>query len=591
MAFLLTALIVGFGLTCGYGYACWLLPERRRTTLILVVATLGLSLGMLTLVMFWIALLFPGRLDLEGVLGVCVLCSGLGLWLSRGRWLPWAELSPPRWSFWLQRPALAGLASIALIVSAGVIFNAAYWPFVDWDALAIYAPLARIIYHQRALPVDSYYAGYPMLVPLSYAYTHWSAGGLNEHWARLIPAFMALGGIGAAAALARQIRSRRAAWIASGLIALTPLYNRWASSGYTDVPVGFYFTLSALFACRWRSSRTWQDAVLTGAAAGLAMWTKNDALTLLMTLFGIAVWMRFTGKGYGRDTAGKASRRQALYMLFACLAIAGPWYIRNAIIFGQVVPPTAWVSQAQHTLSSLTALLQPGNHFGAPGWLFFAAVLYGLGRTAIVRERIEAGWVILLAYITPFFAAWWLLASYETRFLVTLVPLLAAAAALMIDDAVKMMTRSVAGRMMTAASWIAALLVLAMAPAALLKAVDGKRAILRNPWMDDADKRRVRLGGTYDLAQAINRLPAGSRVVGVPSLAMYHIDQRRLGTLSQDTVDTPPHRWEDSYDYVVYFFDDARPSWTAELTPIFQSEDGYALYPTKRSNFSGSGFT
>lgn len=579
METLFTALLLLFGLSFGYGFACWLLQPDRRNLLIVTLTTLGLSLGILTLVMFWIALLLPGRLSLGRILCVCSGAAAFGLWLSRGRWSPWPAFESSRFQVWRIRPILLVLATVVPVISAGILFNAFYWPFVDWDALAIYAPLAKITYQTRALPFDFFYSGYPMLVPLSYAYSHWISGSLNEHWARLIPAIMAVGGIGAAATLARELRGQRAAWIAAGLVALTPLYDRWASSGYTDVPVGFYFALSALFANRWRSSRAWQDAALTGTAAGLAMWTKNDALTLLVTL-PLVTTLLFTNK-VEEDGQRATIIRHAAIAAGTSLAVAGPWYLRNALVFGEVIPPTAWVARAQPTFDTPLAFIKSGNQFGAPGWLFFSAMLYGVACSAVEKHRPRSDWILLLFFIAPYFAAWWLLASYDVRFLVTLVPLLGAAASMMVDDGLNLASAHLSRLVKPWAVLSAALLILAMFPAAILKTVDAKGAILHDPWMSDTAKHRLRLGGIYELALAINQLPTGSEILGLPSLSRYHIDLDRLGAIDQSTPDAPPWDYSNAYDFAVYHFDSGeRPVWTHAVHPIFTSMDGYAMYAT-----------
>jgi hypothetical protein len=105
--------------------------------------------------------------------------------------------------------------------------------------------------------------------------------------------------------------------------------------------------------------------------------------------------------------------------------------------------------------------------------------------------------------------------------------------------------------------------------------------------MTDAEKHRVRLGGLYDLALAINELPAGSRVSGVPSETLYHTDQTRLGAVSQATTDGPPWSLACTYDYVAYdFHAKATPEWMSVAIPILNTNDGYYLYSTGLSAFA-----
>ena len=196
--------------------------------------------------------------------------------------------------------------------------------------------------------------------------------------------------------------------------------------------------------------------------------------------------------------------------------------------------------------------------------------------------RRAADWTLLLAFILPFLAAWWWLASYDVRFLVTMVPLLGVTAALMLEEWTHWLTARMTPNWQSISGWVAAVLVVAMAPFALQRAVDSKRAILEHPLMNDVEKHRVRLGGLYDLALAINDLPAGSRVAGVPSETLYHTDSARLGAVNQTATDGPPWSLAGVYDYVAYDFH-ARPipQWSTAAIPILHTIDGYYLYATE----------
>src|SRR5512143_1959435 len=95
--------LTGFGVVFAYGWACWLVPRERRgklgtdtsfqklcvpSLLELALVTMGLSLGGLTLWMFWVALVLPGRLSLATALvGALALAAG-GLWASWRDWTP-----------------------------------------------------------------------------------------------------------------------------------------------------------------------------------------------------------------------------------------------------------------------------------------------------------------------------------------------------------------------------------------------------------------------------------------------------------------------------------------------------------------------
>jgi hypothetical protein len=345
------------------------------------------------------------------------------------------------------------------------------------------------------------------------------------------------------------------------------------------VPASFYFTLTGLAAWRWLDSRTRQDALLTGIAAGLALWTKSSAIPLLVTLACLILIASWRGRRTGPSGSTTPLRwDQAALMAGGLLATAGPWYARNVTLLGFFLPDTAWTEVAPHDLAAVLVMLRDWPEFQICGWLFVGALAYAGARSAVAGSSRAKGWMVLLALVLPFLAAWWWLASYDIRFLVTVVPLLGVAAASMIDEIVE----GLAVRLSPGwGKWAAALLTLAMLPLALYKAVDGKRSILRDPLMTDEEKHRVRLGGLYDVALAINRLPPGSRILGVPSLSLYAIDRSRFQELSEARSEDPPWSVASSYDYVVYRIPPgASLGWLLPATPILQTDDGFFLFST-----------
>jgi hypothetical protein len=535
-------------------------------------------------VMLWIAWLDPGRLSLPVVLVICGGGAVLGLWLAwRRDALPHGRSRRLRMDRGVS-PLRTMLAVAAFLVAAGLLVNAAYWPFSDWDALAIYAPLAKRIFEHGALPTDSIYAGYPMLLPLAYAYTHWIAGAASEQWARLVPAATAIGGIAGAAALAGRAAGSRAGTLAAGLVALTPLYGRWATSGYTDVTVGFFFILCALYAWRWRRSAVWSDAVLAGVFGGLAMWTKNDALTLLVSL-PLLVLLAPAGLAGGPHSGRQKGRWvAALLVMVPIVLIAAPWYVRNIVQTGSAVPPTIWLDQAQPSVASALVLVRPDAGFGAPGWLFLVGLVYGIYRI-FGDIRNSDSFFAPMVVVVPYFGAWWLLASYDSRFMVTLVPILAVLASLALEKAMRWLASEAGDRLSTTASWSAALLVLLLLPAAINSTVKRSDLIIQDPRMAEAARHRAMLGGVYDLAMAINRLPAGSSLLGVPAQAMYYVDQGQFDRLSSARAAQPPWNLAPAFDFVIYNFRGMqRPMWLDDLTPAYETDDGYALFSTMHQN-------
>lgn len=456
-------IIVGLTLAAGYGWSVRLLREQSWTTVLL---GLALGVGALTLIMFW-----------ESVIGIRLTLPGIALPYFAAMLPGWWRVRPPRPRLPESRDRRFMLL-VLLAISAGVLFNGANLPFHRDDTLGIYQPAAQTIYQTGALVpltgVDSLYRAYPILVPLSYAYAYFASGWENEYLAKTIATLLSLACLPTAYVLGKRLRDERTGWLAALVLALTPFFSRWASSGYVDLPMAFFYALAAVFAlCLYESGRL-RDAALAGALVGLAAWTKNAALigVVLLTLW--LVWCRINGR---------IGWRAVIYSLIACAVVAAPWYIRNLIGAGFIMPDTAWTDQAQRLLENVFVFVARPENFGAPGYALIAGVLAALP----AARRREPGILLILLWTLPFFAAWWLFVSYDPRFLLLFLPLLAVLAGGLLARLWDWLDPAWQPR----ARIVLFLLTLVLAAPVVFNAVEYKVALVRNPLMTDAEKHAL----------------------------------------------------------------------------------------------------
>jgi 4-amino-4-deoxy-L-arabinose transferase-like glycosyltransferase len=473
-------LVVILALLAAYPLAALL---RRRLPLVegdslwvTSLLALAINIGALTLIFLW-----------EGLLNIPVT---------------WATISLPYfvlmciftlvwWHIPRQRVAKAQLtvaeliptAAIALIAAA-VLFNSIYFPLYRDDTLGIYRPFAVDMAETGALVpltgADSLYRAYPMLMPIAYSFAYMLSGWENDYLAKLFPALLSLGCIPAAYTLTRLIspQSRRAAWIAALVLAITPTFGRWASSGYVDLPMAFLFSMSVIFALRlWHTGHA-LDAILAGIILGLAAWTKNAALLGIPLLGMWLIWCWLNKR---------ISLIQIAVCGVACALIAIPWYARNLMGAGFLVPDTAWTDQAERTLESLLVYVTVGNNFSVLG----AAYLAGWGYAAIQvlrRGKAASGELLGLLFTVPFFAAWWLFVSYDPRFLLLFLPIMAALAGYAIHAGFVWLEGVTSPRITRIVQVSAAAVAILITVQTAYLSVEYKDDILRNPLMSHEDK-------------------------------------------------------------------------------------------------------
>jgi len=512
---LLGWLILAFMLLAAWPWARWIATRSdsdEDQLLLSLILCIGLGSGVLSLLMLWVGL-FGIRLETTLITGLytTVMVPGWIRWWRARKHYPGKSEHKP-----LNRGQWFALVSISLIC-AGIVFNAAYWPFSKADTLGIYHRYGTLIFETGALVPfagrdDAFYQAYPMHLPLIYAFSYLASGQINEYLARVIPALLAIGCIPTVYLIGKTVQGKQAGWISAFLLATTPTFVRWASSGYVDLPMAFYFTLAALFTLRLIQGQNRIDALLVGVTLGMAAWTKNAALVgigLLAVWALFALWQR------------RIRLQHVLIAGLTCVMIAGPWYLRNWIEARLIIPPTAWIDQAQHNLQTLLAFITHPSDFGLTGWVIVGAViltsaglitqstiggfasrlwgkmLHGGEHTAQATSPpqrtfgAESHSTALLLWLTiPFFGIWWWLVSYDLRFVLLFLPLLTVIAGGVSWQVWTTLLKPFQSRLRYALLLIA----IVLAGVSLWLSVEFKDDILRQPLMSDTDKRAIVLG-------------------------------------------------------------------------------------------------
>ncbi len=543
------------GLMFMYPWACWLL-RRERDPLLLALTTLALSIGALSLVMLWIGL--SGlRIDWRIAAIICTAISLSGWFVVRRQI---GESARPTQFLPESRRGLAlGVAIIVSGIAALIVFNAVYWPLGIDDAIAIYGWYGKLIAQSGALPHGALYDTYPMLIPLSYAFTHQAAGWVDEHLAALIPALLSVGGFGVAYLLGRELYDRATGLAAALLTALAPTIVHWASTGYADLPTAFYYGLTGVFLLRHRRYRRWQDALLAGIMAGLAAWTKNSGLLIVLSISG---WIMYCAWLARTELPRPLSRRDVLLIVVGFIAMCGIWYARNLIIAGVIIPPTGWTWKAARSLDNLLPYLTDSRYF-LSGAFFTAGLGFALWQVWRSAGHALSASFLLIFYV-PFFVIWWVLFSYDSRFLLVLTPYIAVMSGhFVISVAARLAAPQLIPQPRTTALLIGAMLLVALP--ALSAAVDYKPELLRHPLMSDAEKHRVRLGDRYDVGLYLGTLPPDSRIWTQDILLPYYADHVRV------TVGSWPNAEQlRDYDFWVLAPGEIPPDNFDKVQPLYQ---------------------
>ncbi|MDW8299063.1 MAG: glycosyltransferase family 39 protein [Anaerolineae bacterium] len=536
----------------------WARALVHSDLLLVTLTALGLGGGAISLSMLWQGLLgMP--ITPQVTLSACLLCGALG-WLYAQR----VRSAPEHYKASYRLPAQRAVVALLILTAALCLFNAAYWFYNRDDAIAIYARFGKQVAMSGALPLlgaQSLYEAYPMFMPMLYAFAHQLSGTFDDSLAAFLGALFSVGVLGAAYALGRELFNAPIGLSAALLLALAPLFTDWASAGYTDLPCGFFYGMSAVFAARWARRGTWQDALLAGIMAGLAAWMKNSGL-LIVGAFGAWFAYRLLVE---RQTL-RRELRGAVLVSIGFLAICGVWYIRNLVLTGALVPPTGWTWLAQRTLSTLFP------YASETGYLFVGyALTLGVWFTAaraIVRQHALS--VLLTAFYLPFFGVWWLFFSYDDRFLLALSALVAVMAAETLRVCLVPLLRRLPQLHRTMLMYVALL----SGFFALYTAIDYKAELLRLPFASAELRWRVVFGARYDVAQFLKTLPAGAQVWTSDHLLFYHAEGVKVIT---GGLPSAPQL----NGYIVLAPSESLPTQFADRQPIYVHKDWrvYAIQP------------
>jgi hypothetical protein len=395
--------------------------------------------------------------------GVAVLMAALGIHACVSTWRARAVLrvlvararAPWRAARRGAERAAWFVGAIVLVVFAGVGLVGALGPEVEFDALwyHLWLPREHLAAGTLVDAPQEYPSLYPQNVELLFAW------GLT--WGGEVPAELVHFGLGLLAAGATYVLARRvtgAGWalLAAAVVVSTPTVTWEMTTAYNDLAIAAFVPLALIELLAWREDRDPVRPIRSAVLLGLALASKHLALLFLAPLAVVVVVVAFAAPRRGTVTrwarAGWALAAGVVYSAVA-LALAAPWYLRSAWLTGNPVfpelhsvfgaPADRWDDTAQSGLESFTSAFgpdrdplsllalpwilttQPDRFDGSIGPIFLAAA-----PLLVLAWRDRPPGLGTIAFAAAAFLALWAspLSSFQGRFLVAVVPLLAVLA-------------------------------------------------------------------------------------------------------------------------------------------------------------------
>ncbi len=391
----------------------------------------GLGLGIIASAVFLLGLLHllisAAILALFGILSVLLLSTWKELWRDAER--AWRQISRKR----------VVLYGIILIVVTPVLLLPLYPP-VHWDATAYHLAAAKIYASSHAV-VPTPHLRFPVFPQLNEMLFTLALLLYDDLAAHLVQFLMMVLVATTIYAWGRRAFNARAGLWGAALWLSNPLVLWLGASAYVDVSLAMFLTLALYAFFNWFQSRSTSWLLISAAFFGFSAGVKYLALfpVLVVGLFLVYLSVR----------EQKLRNIVAFGAIF--LALAGPWYLRNAYYTGNPIWPY-WGSRlgygtwtAEDTKNQIADQFHPGAGKGPVALLLLPWNLAFHGATSFRAEfllspvylfllpfclfaAIRDSYLRALLIATGLYTLFWFSTAQQMRYLIQALPLLSLAA-------------------------------------------------------------------------------------------------------------------------------------------------------------------
>jgi Dolichyl-phosphate-mannose-protein mannosyltransferase len=277
------------------------------------------------------------------------------------------------------RPAAAGGPFRALfwllLAADGAVFGyrSLRWPRGGWDAWMIWNQRARFLYQAGGNWRDAFspalawsHTDYPLLVPGFLARAWTDLGGETPLAPLLLAAFFGAALVALLVLSLTAARGRMPALAAGILLLATPILVLNSAEQYVDVTLAF-FILATLVLQHFAdgSASPARFLALAGVTAGLAAWTKNEGLLLI-----VAVLLARTLALLLASQRRPAWRQAAAFLAGAAPFLLLIWYFRRTVVVSSYFLGQFGAPAIGHDLLDPHRYLLPAGAFLRQVWSF-----------------------------------------------------------------------------------------------------------------------------------------------------------------------------------------------------------------------------
>jgi hypothetical protein len=259
---------------------------------------IGVGLGITSFAYFLSLLFFAGQ-HFFIYIQVGIFVSVLLISILRGKAINKISFHGIQLTYWQVGLLITVFLTIVFSIS-GALIVWMHRPSGTWDAYMIYNRTARFVYRDQSnwlqsfsKQIDPYFkADYPLLIPLNIA-SGWEVIGHETTYVPLV--FSGLFIFACTGLFVSAIALTKSIWQAG--VGLTILLNTTffimnGASQTADVPLSFFILSTVALIYLFVFKQNPRFLILAGITSGLAGWTKNEGILLIITMF-VALFISF----------------------------------------------------------------------------------------------------------------------------------------------------------------------------------------------------------------------------------------------------------------------------------------------------------
>ena len=328
----------------------------------------GLSVGIGTLFLFYILILSPHFFIKQIVVTIPFATLILsGIYVIYKKPIRSFKLAIPRLNNW------EGICWLTIFIFfLYILIDNFFKPIFEWDTLARYAYWGNRIFELKQ--IDSVEIHFPLLVPLTLAYSFLVSGGYNDYLTKLIPALFSIAAVIATYLLGKELFSGKIGTLAAFFISNTSMFVFWSSRVYVDIPQMFYTLIFLYSLYKYLYNKSLYYAIYSGLFLSFAIWSKQSAIITYVCTIILFVTLIVNRKLYFIDKNPQFSFKTLTSIFLLPIILVGYWYFRDYILTKEILWQGA--KGADRSIETLLPFIsQPGlfNEFLSP--MYFISLI------------------------------------------------------------------------------------------------------------------------------------------------------------------------------------------------------------------------